>query len=53
MVEGGMKKKDARKIKREMRRGARASRKDAWKTFKGERDLRRQEEAYKLEQKYS
>ena len=53
MVEGGMKKKDARKIKREMRRGARASRKDAWKTFKGERDLRRQEEALKLEQKYS
>lgn len=53
MVQGGMKKKDARKIKREMRRGARASRKDAWKTFKGERDLQRQEEAYKLEQKYS
>ena len=53
MVEDGMKKSDARKIKREMRRGSRASRKEAWKTFKGERDLRRQEEAYKLEQKYS
>ena len=45
MVEGGMKRKDARKIKREMRKGAKASRKAAWKTFKGERELRRQEEA--------
>ena len=52
-VSGGMKKNDARKIKREMRRGARASRKDAWKTFKGVRDLRRQQEAYNLEKKYS
>lgn len=57
LVAGGMKKgkarRQARRMKREMRRGARASRKDAWKTFKGERDLQRQEEAYKLEQKYS
>lgn len=51
--EAGASRGEARRMKREMRRGARASRKDAWKTFKGERDLQRQEEAYKLEQKYS
>ena len=57
LVEGGMKKgkarRQARRMKREMRKGARATRKEAWKTFKGERDLRRQDEAYKYEQEYS
>lgn len=57
LVAGGMKKgkarREARRMKREMRKGARASRKAAWKTFKGERELRQQEEALKLEQKYS
>jgi len=45
-------KKQARRMKRELRKGARAERREAWKTFKGSRDLQRQEDAYKYAQQY-
>ena len=53
MKDDGMSGSEARQIKRQMRKGARATRKEAWKTYKGERDLRAQDEAYKLQQQYS
>jgi hypothetical protein len=51
--EDGYSKKEARQLKRQLRKGARATRKESWKTFKGERDLSRADDAYKLEQQYS
>ena len=52
----GMKKgkarRQSRKMKRRIRGSQKAERKEAWKTFKGERDLQAQDDAYRYEQQY-
>ena len=57
LIAGGMKKgkarRQARRAKRQLRRGMRRTRKDAWKSFKGDQKLKRQDDAYAYEQKYS
>tara|TARA_R110000751_G_scaffold183083_1_gene289882 strand:+ start:93 stop:833 length:741 start_codon:yes stop_codon:yes gene_type:complete len=57
LIAGGMKKgkarRQARRSKRQLRRGMRSTRKAAWKSFKGEQKLGRQDDAYAYEQKYS
>jgi len=57
LIAGGMKKgkarRQARRAKRQLRRGMRRTRKDAWKSFKGDQKLKRQQDAYDYEEKYS